>query len=100
MAELVKNIVNRPFFDGFTKALKCIVDDFDEHMFLSRIMDDEWENREIKQRMRHITTVLKNFLPADYKNAIAKILELINHLKDTPYGVALKEKKDTQWGLS
>jgi 3-methyladenine DNA glycosylase AlkC len=100
MAELFKNIFNKQFFNEFTEALKCIIDNFDENKFLSQIMDDKWENRELKERVKHITTVLKNHLPTDYKNAIAKILELINHLKETPYGLALKQKKDTQWGLS
>ena len=96
MAEPFKNIYNEPFFNEFTNALKCIINDFDERLFLSQIFDNEWENRGIKQRMRHTTTILKNFLPTDYKTAITKILELVNHLKETPYGLALKQKKDTQ----
>ena len=100
MAEPFKNIYNEQFFNEFTNALKCIINDFDERLFLSQIFDNEWENRGIKQRMRHTTTILKNFLPTDYKTAITKILELVNHLKETPYGLALKQKKDTQYGLS
>ena len=93
-------MLNRPFFNGFTEALKCILADFDERRFLSQIMDDEWENKALLQRMRHVTTVLKALLPADYKSAVAKIFALIDHLQDTPYGLALKSKKETQYGLS
>jgi 3-methyladenine DNA glycosylase AlkC len=100
MTEPFKNMWNERFFDGFTKALKSVVDDFDEHKFLSQIMDDEWENRELLQRARHITATLKNFLPADYKSAIKKILEVINCLKETPYWLSLKQMKDTQYSLS
>jgi hypothetical protein len=92
--EPFKNMWNTQFFDRFTKALKCIVADFDERLFLSRIMDDEWENRELLQRGKHITTTLKNFLPTDYKSAIAKILELINHMKETPYWLSLKQLEE------
>jgi 3-methyladenine DNA glycosylase AlkC len=60
-------------------------------------MDEEWENRELMQRCRHITTVLKNFLPPDYKEAIAKIHELLNHLKDTH---DFSEVDDTKFGLT
>ena len=88
---------NERFFDGFTKALKSIIDDFDESMFLSQIMDDEWDNKELLQRGMHIATILKKFLPSDYKNAIAKILALINQVKKTPYWVSVKE---TPFGLS
>jgi 3-methyladenine DNA glycosylase AlkC len=83
--ELFKNMWNEQFFSGFTNALKCIIDDFDEHLFLSQIMDDEWENRELLQRGMHISATLKSFLPADYKNAMAKILELVNLIKKTQY---------------
>ena len=83
MAEAFKNIYNAQFFDRFTKDLKRVINDFDADRFVSRIMDEEWENREYKQRGRHIATVLKDFLPADYKEAIAKIFELLDHVKDT-----------------
>jgi 3-methyladenine DNA glycosylase AlkC len=95
--EPFKNIFNAHFFDGLTKALKCVINDFDERKFLAQIIDDEWESREIKQRVRHISATLKNFLPADYQNAIAIILELINHVKKTQYWVSVEE---TQFGLS
>ena len=83
MAEPFKNMYNEQFFDRFTKDLKVVINDFDAREFVSRIMDDEWENRELKQRCRHITTVLKEFLPVDYKDAIAKILELLDYVKST-----------------
>lgn len=97
MTELFKNIWNEAFFDGFTKALKYILDDFDEPLFLSQVIDCEWENKEFSQRRKHISTIMKNFLPADYKNAIAKILELIQHVKETAYW---KSVEKTSFGLS
>ncbi|MEO5215931.1 DNA alkylation repair protein, partial [Bacteroides ovatus] len=78
MAEPFKNMYNKQFFDLFTKDLRLVIDDFDAHGFVSQIMDDEWEGRELKQRWIHITSILKKFLPADYKEAIAKILELLD----------------------
>ncbi|MCL2762144.1 MAG: hypothetical protein FWD36_02910 [Treponema sp.] len=82
MTEALKDMFNKQFFDRFTKDLKLVINDFNTRKFVSQIMDDEWENREFKQRCWHITTVLKDFLPADYKAAIAKILELLDHIKD------------------
>ncbi|MCD8041622.1 MAG: DNA alkylation repair protein [Tannerellaceae bacterium] len=81
MAEPFKNMYNKQFFDRFTKDLKLVINDFDTYRFVSQVMDNEWENRELKQRCRHIATVLKRFLPADYKEAIAKILELLDHIE-------------------
>ena len=97
MAELFKNMWNEQFFGEFTKALKCIINDFDEQLFLSQIIDDEWEKKEFSQRGRHISAVMKNFLPTDYRSAIAGILELVNHVKETPYWQSVEE---TQFGLS
>lgn len=97
MAELFKNMWNEPFFDGFTKALKYVLGDFDGQLFLSQVIDDEWENKTFSQRGSHIPAVLKNFLPADYKKAIVKILELIRYVKETPYW---KSVSGTPFGLS
>jgi 3-methyladenine DNA glycosylase AlkC len=88
---------NERFFDGFMKALKCIIDDFDERAFLSQIMDDEWDNKELSQRWMHISTILKNFFFFFYKNAVAKIVELFNHVKKTQYWISVEK---TQFGLS
>jgi 3-methyladenine DNA glycosylase AlkC len=43
---------------------------FDAEAFAARVFDEEWAARELKERMRHITTVLHDFLPADYRAAL------------------------------
>lgn len=90
MAEPLKNIYNQHFFDKFTKALKHTFSDFDKNLFLDIIYDNEWKNRELKQRMRHISTTLKEFLPTDYKSSIKTILKLINHLKENQFGLSFE----------
>ena len=80
MAEPFKNMYNEQFFNRFTKDLQLVIKDFDDREFVSQIMDNEWENRELKQRCMHITTILKKFLPADYKKAITKIFELLDYV--------------------
>ena len=97
MAEPFKNMYNKQFFDLFTKDLRLVIDDFDAHGFVSQIMDDEWEGRELKQRWIHITSILKKFLPADYKEAITKILELLDHVKNTRPDFSVID--DTKFGL-
>jgi len=97
MPEALKDMFNKEFFDRFTKDLKLIIKDFNTRKFVSQIMDKEWERKEFKQRCCFITTVLKNYLPADYKDAIAKILELLDHLKDV---FDFSKVDDTTFGLS
>ncbi|NDW08275.1 DNA alkylation repair protein [Dysgonomonas sp. 520] len=96
MAEAFKNFYNVQFFDKFTKELKLVINDLDERKFVSLSMDNEWENREYKQRIAHIATVLKKFLPTDYKDAIAKILELLDHVeKEQPHIGVIDDTKFT-----
>jgi len=97
MTEALKDMFNKEFFDRFTKDLKFVIEDFNTRKFISQIMDDEWEKREFKQRCWHITTVLKNFLPTNYKDAIAKILELLEQIKDVHDSSKID---DTTFGLS
>ena len=81
MAEPFKNMYNEQFFDRFTKDLKLVINNFDAREFVFQIMDNNWENKEFKQRIAHITTILRKFLPADYKEAITKILELLDYVE-------------------
>ena len=98
MAEPFKNMYNEQFFDRFSIDLKLVIKDFDAREFVSQIMDNEWENRELKQRCMHITTILKKFLPADYKEAITKILELLDYVKNTQPDFSKID--DTKFGLT
>lgn len=81
MAELFKNIYNQKFFDIFTDTLIQIKSDFDKKSFLKCIYDNEWKNRELKQRMRHISIVLKNHLSENFDKNSDDILRLIPQLE-------------------
>lgn len=83
MGEAVKDLFNEQYFDRFTKDLKIVINDLDTREFVLQIMDNDWKNREFKQRIAHIATVLKKFLPTDYKEAVAKILELLDYVERT-----------------
>ena len=96
--EPFKNMWNEQFFDRFTKDLKRVINDFDAPGFVSQVMDGEWEAREFKQRIAHITITLKKFLPANYKEAIAKILELLDYVEKTQPDFSKID--DTRFGLT
>jgi len=81
MAELFKNIYNQEFFNEFTKTVQQVIPDFDKSFFINNIFDDEWENRELKQRMRHISIVLKNHLSEDFNENVDTILSIIQQLQ-------------------
>jgi len=81
MAELFKNIYNQEFFNEFTSRLQPVIPDFNRSSFLNTIFDNEWENRELKQRMRHISIVLKKHLSEDYNQNVNSIVEIIQQLQ-------------------
>ncbi len=81
MPELLKSIYNQQFFDEFIRAIKQVIPDFDKNAFLNQIYDKQWEQRELKQRMRHIVLVLKSHLPEDYNEVIRTVLKIIEHLQ-------------------
>jgi 3-methyladenine DNA glycosylase AlkC len=82
MAELFKYIYNEVFFDTFTSVIQQIIPDFDKKSFIKDIYDKDWEKRELKQRMRHITNVLKIYLSHDFDDNVETILKLIPLLEE------------------
>jgi 3-methyladenine DNA glycosylase AlkC len=70
MAEALKNMFNAGFFEALSGALERVCPAFDRAAFLARIYDDDWEGRELKARMRHITLTLRARLPGDYRAAL------------------------------
>lgn len=81
MAELFKKIYNQKFFDDFIDVILQINPDFKKKSFYNSIYDKEWENRELKQRMRHISIVLNNHLFESYEKNVVFILKLISQLE-------------------
>lgn len=80
MAELLKHRYNQDFFDHFLKSLTQVAPKFEQDQFLADIFADGWEQLELKQRMRRISTTMQIYLPVDYKKAVTIILDLVDHL--------------------
>ncbi|RIV31635.1 DNA alkylation repair protein [Flagellimonas lutimaris] len=82
MAKLFKNIYNQKFFDALIDAVLQIKSDFDKKSFLTSIFDKEWQNRELKRRMRHIAIVLKHHLSENFSKNVDTLLLLIHQLEN------------------
>lgn len=81
MSNLFKDIYNKEFFELLIEALEETVSHFDRFSFLREIYDTEWNSRELKQRMRHISTSLKNHLSNDYKESTEQLLALVSYFQ-------------------
>ena len=81
MAEPLKYVYNDEFFANFTKSFSAVKKDFDEVHFLKDIHSDDWKNKELKERMRHISLTMKKHLTDDFTENVTTILKIISHLE-------------------
>ncbi len=73
---------NPRFFQSFTKMAKEVIPKFNEEQFLKQVFNATWEAKELKQRVRHISTCLKEQLPGDYQIQVSYIIRLIDQLEN------------------
>ncbi|WP_443946130.1 DNA alkylation repair protein [Pedobacter sp. AW1-32] len=86
MAEPLKNLYSVVFYDKLSNALLEVLPDFDRQRFLAGIFSDEFPQMELKERMRHTTVVLHQFLPEDFSKAIQIIYQTIDVLRQRAIG--------------
>ncbi len=70
MGEPLKNIYTSDYIQKLGTELKKEYEQFDLVSFSARIFDENWLERELKDRMLHIARTLKAFLPDDYLIAL------------------------------
>lgn len=75
MAEPLKNVYDRAYIVRLAKALKQAGVELDEEVFVSLVMDSEWEDRELKARTSHIRNCLYEVLPKNFEKAVPVLLE-------------------------
>ncbi|MEQ1744607.1 MAG: hypothetical protein ABMA02_04220 [Saprospiraceae bacterium] len=80
MAEPLKNLFSRPLVEGFAQTVHTVWAPFNRAAFISRVLDTGWEQRELKQRMRHIAESLGTSLPPDYAEALPIVVRAAEHL--------------------
>lgn len=82
MSAALKDIYSPEFYKKFSAILKKVLPEFKEKKFTQLIFDENWEQRELKDRMNHTAQVLHHFLPAQYTKAakaLVKIFETMGH---------------------
>ncbi len=82
----LKNIFfHEAFIKEFSEIFEGIHPSFDKKAFAKQVLDKDWEARELKERMRHITLMLHNHLPKNFKKAASILKKLVTHLlKEKP----------------
>jgi len=86
MAKLLKDLYNKDYLHLVINEIKKVYKEFDEKAFLSAIFDEYWEQKELKQRMRHISSSIGVFLPFGYEKNI-EILQKVFKKIPTKYSM-------------
>ena len=81
MATLLKNIYSQEFIKNLSNSLQNSYKEFKKDEFKKAIFTNAWEDFELKQRMRHISKTLYEFLPFSYKEQIEILIEVKQDFK-------------------
>ncbi len=70
MAKLLKDLYDKNYINILSNNIINNYASFDKNNFIASIFDNKWQNKELKQRMRHISNTLYIFLPNKYEESI------------------------------
>lgn len=90
MGEPLKNMYNKEFVDDLLVRLTEFIPDIDKKLFRNQVFTNEWDNMELKQRMRHITITLNRHMSGNFKKDADIIVKLSN--------ILMKETKELSFG--
>jgi 3-methyladenine DNA glycosylase AlkC len=68
---LLKDFIDVPSVTKLAVAVASVRPDAVADAIVARVFDAEWPERELKQRIRHIAAVLRQYLPPDFPVALA-----------------------------
>jgi 3-methyladenine DNA glycosylase AlkC len=81
VSSLFKDIYSVPFFDRFSNLAAGVISEFDKVEFMRSVFNADWENKELKERMKYTALVLHDFLPDDFGLSANIIEQIIAELK-------------------
>jgi len=94
----LKALFNQAFVRDLAAAIAAASQGFDTADFEHRVFDAEWDERELKQRMRHITDTMHATIPDDYKAQIKVLNKVAPTVKDGLLGMIFPDFVQ-QYGL-
>ncbi len=72
----LKNMYNKETVLEFANRIKSGFPEFDVQNFTDSVIDSNWENLELKERMHHITVKMHEFIPKSYLESIELLLHV------------------------
>ena len=81
MAEPLKNMYSKAYMSKFADVFASIDPRFSRKKFLNLVFDRDWEEKELKQRMRHISICLHKSLPGGYEENIKILMKAVKEFR-------------------
>ncbi|MET3193744.1 DNA alkylation repair protein [Gottfriedia sp. OAE603] len=78
MANALKDIYNEEFISKIAQSIKEVYLDFEDKKFTELVFNEQWVEKTLKERMRHITLCLGDILPKDYLEALSILMQIVN----------------------
>lgn len=78
---LIKDIYSVTFYEKFGQAVAEVLPTFDKQKFIDTIYEGDFAQKEWKDRMKHTTVVLHQFMPQNFPEAVVVIDKIIKNLK-------------------
>ena len=69
-APLLKDFIDREAVTAVADAVAGVADSVGADDIVAAVLDDSWDDRALKQRIRHVAVTVRSFLPADYLEAL------------------------------
>lgn len=70
MSGLLKDIYNKKYVLKLASEIKNVCANFNDAKFVGKIINNKWQEKELKQRIRHISENMGSHLPGDYKKSL------------------------------
>ncbi len=87
---LIKDIYSVSFYQQLAEHFHRVQSSFDQEQFIRRIFSDDFNDLEWKQRTKHTTQVLHEFMPPSFPEAIALITAVVKNLMAQRYAGGLE----------
>jgi 3-methyladenine DNA glycosylase AlkC len=82
---LIKDIYSVSFYEKFGQAVAEVHPSFDKKKFIETIYEGDFAQKEWKERMKHTTVVLHQFMPQNFPEAVSLIDKIIKNLKKNSF---------------
>lgn len=81
MSTLLKDLYSAPFYDRLAKSLSAAVPGFSKTQFRKLVFSKDFEDMELKQRMKHTTAALHHFMPEKFSETALLLEKIITQMR-------------------